>query len=289
MQMHTLIEDFNYKLAHRTAPKFHTHPKYEIYYFHSGKCQYMLGGETITLVPGDLIAMSGIREHGPIMDDSETYIRSTILFDSASLQTYQAQLGQVDAVKPFRMSPYVHWRLNGSEKLEWEELLRRIDQFYTRRDTISQERLNLAFLDALLFIAGKYEESGQRKAKSSLSDKEKIVWKVMAYIEEQYMNELTVDTLARAVPVSRYYLMKLFKEHTGMTVFDYINLRRINQAKVLFFLRAYNVTEVGEQVGFKHLSHFSRNFKKLTGVSPDEYRRFVHSEWVDQSATPRHK
>ena len=269
------FETFKYRINSMMKPYFHTHASSEIYYFHSGKCQYLLGGELIDLVPGDLIIMNGIREHGPVIDEQFEYIRSTILFDGASFGTLKLQPGFVDVLRPFLVSTYYHWRLNGEYKTEIEQLLFRINRFYQSGNPVASQRLGVAFYDLLLFIYERFMETSD-SGKSLPNEKEKLVQNVMAYIEQHYMDELTLDELAREMHVSRFYLMKLFKQLTGMTLFDYINEHRIKQAKVLFFLdNGRSVTDVCFQIGFKHLSHFSRTFKKIAGMTPDQYRKLL--------------
>src|SRR5690625_1796198 len=84
--LYPLIDRFQYRMITTSSTLdyyFHTHPKYEIYYFHSGKCKYRLGSNSIELVPGDLIVMNGMTEHGPIVDWSYPYVRTMLLFDKS--------------------------------------------------------------------------------------------------------------------------------------------------------------------------------------------------------------
>jgi len=268
-----LFESFKYKLDSKLKPGFHTHAKYEIYYFHSGKCSYWIGGSSIELMPGDLIVMNGMREHGPVMDDAYNYIRTTVLFDGASIGPLQLLPNFVDVLKPFRMSTHYHWRLDDELKEELESILAKMNKYEKRTDNAAYNRQCLAFYELLVFIYERFQDTSDG-TKAVPNEKEKIVANVLDYIELHYMDSLTLDELADQMHVSRFYLMKLFKQYTGTTLLDYIHERRIKQAKALFYMNPeQSVTDICFQTGFKHLSHFSRTFKKIAGLTPEQYRK----------------
>lgn len=115
-------------------------------------------------------------------------------------------------------------------------------------------RFLMAFYDMLLII---YEKCQDRctGTGASLTDKENMVRKVMDYVEQNFAEEITLDSLVKQFHVSKQYLSKIFREITGLTIMEYIYRRRINQAKILFYLEKENaVTDVCFKVGFKHLS-----------------------------------
>lgn len=94
----------------------------------------------------------------------------------------------------------------------------------------------------------------------------------MRYIDANYMLPLTPDTLAKQFAVSRSALMEQFSKKAGMPVKRYLHHRRIHQAKKLLDIDSVSVREVARLVGYEDFSTFFRNFKKLTGQSPTEYK-----------------
>ncbi len=275
--LYPLIDRFKYR--HSVVNKsslpyfFHTHPKYEIYYFHSGNCQYKLGNRTIDLVPGDLIVMNGMTEHGPVVNLNEPYVRTMLLFDKAYIKPLLNDPDAVDVLMPFEEMGNVHLRLESGVKEELEHILGRMINFYRKSDPVAYNRLKMAFMDLLLLI---YEQSQKLAAASPLAGKEKSIQKVLAFLEQNYTKPITMNLLEENLHISRFYLMRMFKEQTGMTVFDYLKQRRINQAKIMLrYDRDRSVTDICYQVGFKHPAHFSRTFKHYEGVSPEQYRKMA--------------
>ena len=92
------------------------------------------------------------------------------------------------------------------------------------------------------------------------------------YIDANYMLPLTPDLLARQFALSRSALMSRFSAQTGMSVKRYVHHRRIEQAKKLLQIGAVSVRETAKLVGYEDFSTFFRNFKKLTGQSPTQYK-----------------
>lgn len=69
------------------------------------------------------------------------------------------------------------------------------------------------------------------------------------------------------------YFSTLFKKETGQNFMDYLTELRISKAKELLCGEELSVQDVAEQVGYRDLKYFSRLFKKLTGVSPSDYKK----------------
>ena len=92
------------------------------------------------------------------------------------------------------------------------------------------------------------------------------------YIDEHYSEKITVDAVAQYLFINKHYLMRLFKEKTGVTLMDYLNKVRCNQANKMMDTTRLSLEIIAYSVGFKTASHFSHNYKKVFGYSPSEYR-----------------
>ena len=100
-----------------------------------------------------------------------------------------------------------------------------------------------------------------------------LVRKAMVYIHSHYAESLTREDLARYVGMSDDYLTYCFRQELGVTPIDYLNRYRVLQAQRLLLETNQSITTIALEVGFSSNSYFSRMFRRLTGQSPDEYRR----------------
>lgn len=94
----------------------------------------------------------------------------------------------------------------------------------------------------------------------------------LQFIKQHYAEHISLGDVAENVYVSQWHLSKLINGHLGQSFFDILNGLRIDKAKELLLDPALKVHEIAEAVGYGDVAHFSKNFKKLTGVSPMEYR-----------------
>ena len=93
-------------------------------------------------------------------------------------------------------------------------------------------------------------------------------------------NDLRLDKLAMAVGTSRHHLSQVINSHTGSGFFEYINSLRIREARDLLKSKSkeeLNIIEIAYAVGFNNKVSFNTTFKKLTGITPSEFRR-QHAE-----------
>ncbi|MDO4548298.1 MAG: response regulator [Clostridia bacterium] len=99
-----------------------------------------------------------------------------------------------------------------------------------------------------------------------------LIRRITQTISQQYMNHLSVSTLAQSAYLSPTYMCVLFKQQTGKTVNEYITIERIKQAKRLLADPNILLYDVCYKVGYLSPSYFSKLFKKMTGQTPGEYR-----------------
>ena len=95
---------------------------------------------------------------------------------------------------------------------------------------------------------------------------------LLKYISINYGSKLSLDLLAANMHLSREYLCRYFKKHTGKTIFDYIREVRIAQAKHLLRTSSHPIADIGAFCGYPSVSSFQRAFRAEEGISPGEFR-----------------
>ena len=109
----------------------------------------------------------------------------------------------------------------------------------------------------------------QKKNYKSL-EKMKLILK---YIENNYMNKITIENIAQEVGLSQSHFMKYFKNTMGTSFIEYLNEYRLTMASRLLLSSDSSILAIAEEVGFENLSYFNRTFKKRFGQTPREYRK----------------
>ena len=97
--------------------------------------------------------------------------------------------------------------------------------------------------------------------------------RVTTYIDEHYIDGLSLDDVAGATGISRYYVSHLFKELLNTTFVGYVNELRLNRAAMLLLTTDTPIIEIAALSGFNNLSNFNRAFKLHFGKTPSAYRK----------------
>lgn len=106
----------------------------------------------------------------------------------------------------------------------------------------------------------------------SLSGYSPLIQKAITYIDAELTGELRLHTLAGLLNVSSSYLSTLFKKEVGKTLTEYVTQRRIAHAKHLLKSTRLQVQTVAQHCGLEDVQYFSRIFKRLTGMTPRQFR-----------------
>jgi len=108
-----------------------------------------------------------------------------------------------------------------------------------------------------------------QKNNGSASNRKRIEM-VMQYILSHYNEPISIKEMAKMTKLSPLYFGKLFKQETGKTFREYLNVIRVNQAENLLNSGLYTVSEAAVHCGFSDVFYFSKVFKKYRGISPSE-------------------
>ncbi|MCT4621842.1 MAG: response regulator [Marinisporobacter sp.] len=143
-----------------------------------------------------------------------------------------------------------------------------------------QEREKIYFETSIQLIRDKKNSSIIKKSisqeiKNYMEDHEnknsQIIHAVKEYILKNYHLDLKLEDLSYQFAISSYYLSKLFKQETGSNFIEFLTEIRIEKAKKML-LENIPVKEIYKKIGYSDPNYFSRVFKKITGVSPRNYK-----------------
>lgn len=111
-----------------------------------------------------------------------------------------------------------------------------------------------------------------------ISHYNKSLQECVEYIDTHFSQPLTLDHLAAKYALSKSTFSLLFPQFTGMTLKQYINKKRIEHAALLVQSTELTLAEIASLTGYDEFSTFYRNFKRVIGISPSEYRSSANSD-----------
>ena len=98
------------------------------------------------------------------------------------------------------------------------------------------------------------------------------------YLKEHYMEDIDIGNLAESIGFHSAYLTRLFNRYVGETPLKYLTGIRIAEAKKLLRDSSLSIAEIGERVGYPDQFHFSKTFRKTTGMNPSAFRKEAQSQ-----------
>ncbi len=100
---------------------------------------------------------------------------------------------------------------------------------------------------------------------------------IFGYIEQNYMNEISLEDLAGIAGYSSCHFSRIFKKYSGTTFINFLNKRRVSAAELLLLEENASVTDAATRVGFSSLTTFNRVFKEINGCPPSEFKKLYRT------------
>ncbi len=147
-----------------------------------------------------------------------------------------------------------------------------IYQLAPKKDPMRNLIIHQKFIEFLILLFLN-QDSNIYSNETQMSDMDKKIYSVAGYIHAHYPEDLSLDLLAEKFCISASYLSHKFKQVTGFSVTDYIQMTRIRNVQALLINTHIPITEVSSPCGFNCFSQFNRVFRKHIGMSPSLYRK----------------
>ncbi|WP_034465721.1 AraC family transcriptional regulator [Butyrivibrio proteoclasticus] len=247
---------------------YHYHDFHKIILILSGDVKYIIEGREYQLMPFDFVLVNRFSIHKPIATaGKENYERMILYLSDDFLSKY----GLLDCFNKAKELESFVVRFPGdvsatifNEFKLIEEDIRRQDEEYAGELSVRLDVLN--FL--ISFNKACIKEDFGFKPEARYNRK---VIDIIAYITDNLNKDLSIDYLADSFYMSKYHMMRIFKNETGYSIHQYISEKRILKARSLI-IAGMPATSACIECGFKDYSSFSRAFKNQLGVLPSEVK-----------------
>ena len=261
-----LNEQFRiFHIKDQTSKEFtyHYHDFHKVVIFISGKAAYHIEGKAYQLKPWDILLVNRHAIHRPEIDHSVPYERFILWI--------QNDIPWQELLKCFQKAndrSYNLVRLNSALQEKMKDILFELENS-AKSDEYGREILTQSlFLQFMVYLNRIFLEKQYIFDKKSYTFDSQIA-SILQYINHNLKEDLSVETLSARYYVSKYHLMRKFKQETGYTLHNYIVNKRLLMARTLIS-NGMPVTKAAQESGFAEYSTFSRAYRKQFKTNPSE-------------------
>lgn len=246
----------------------HFHHFYEMHILLDTEANHIIEGNLYNIKHFDIVCLRPYILHKSEYPKGPPKKRLIIQFNIPShIDILQKQFEEIMGIFE---APVPIFRFNEKTQEIITNLLNEIFTISKTRSALNMLYVHYKFMEFLCSIH-KYSRNNLYEPETSNTASSKI-YSIASYIHNHYGEELSLDILAKKFYVSTYYLSRLFKEVTGFTLINYIQMTRVRNAQQLLLFTNIKITEIAEKCGFTSFSQFNRVFNKFCNMSPRNYK-----------------
>ena len=261
-----LEQDFRlFHIKDQTKREFsyHYHDFHKVIIFLSGKAAYHIEGKSYYLKPWDILLVNRHAIHKPEIDFSVPYERFVLWIRDDIKSTELLRCFQKAIDRSYNLI-----RLDSDTQEKLKQLL------YELEAALKDEKFGSDLLGSALFAQFMVyvnriflEKQYIYDTRSYSSDSQ--IEELLRYINHNLTEDLSIETLARKYYLSKYHMMRKFKEETGYTIHNYIISRRLLLARTKIS-EGTPILKAAQLSGFSDYTTFSRAYKKQFGTAPSQ-------------------
>ncbi|HOV39448.1 MAG TPA: AraC family transcriptional regulator [Spirochaetales bacterium] len=274
MEIRDIVYEYRISEGERIAwhSRYHAHGEreFEVHYFLEGAGSFLNHRAKYSIRPESLF-LTGPHEFHSIIPDPQNIRKEPISYYAVLFAVEPAEEELLQILNPELKGLRNPITLNTRYHFIFETLL----QLW--RGPLKHQR-KAAEYQLLSFL---YSVYGTEDRTEPISQKGWVhVQKALEVMRRDTKNKLTIDTIARKVGISKEYLIRLFQMHLHISPLQYATRMRIEAASGYLISTNKTIGEIAFLFGFENQFHFSRVFKKCTGLCPSTYRKY-YLQYVD--------
>ena len=270
-RQHMLLEDYevyHYRDNRELHVSLHFHDFYECYLLLSGNIRYQIDSATFTISPGDLLLIGPNQLHRPL------FIQTNAPYERLVLWLSRAFVESLSTLESDLSSCFSTQRLSAIRFLpEQRENITR--QFFdllnaTGSEQFGRDVLCRSLVTSLLVTLNRALEGRERALPHADVRVSKLVKVISNYLDAHLAEPISLDELSQTVFLSKYYLERVFRRETGVSIYQMLLQKRMIHARNLM-QEGVPLTSVAQRCGFSEYSGFYRAFRNEYGISPRKY------------------
>ncbi|NLZ45635.1 MAG: helix-turn-helix domain-containing protein [Clostridiales bacterium] len=262
--------------SHEGEMNTHRHVDFwELVIVLSGTATHEVDGEEYVVSRGDVFVINSKIGHG--YKNANNFKICNIMFRPNIFNSARGYIGTLSGFHAlFVIEPFLtesggfksRLRLSVEEYDKIKSLIQSMIGEYSAKRAGWQTSIKSLFMIMSVELSRIYSFENIHEKESAI-----YIAKPIAYIEEHFKEQISLNELANMVNISPRHFTRLFSETYSMTPIKYINLLRLNSACRLLKSTTMNISEISYASGFSDSNYFSRVFRKKFGKTPLEYRR----------------
>lgn len=158
------------------------------------------------------------------------------------------------------------------KKNHLEECFKELVKYYNSPEVFSVFKVKSSILQLISFYL---EHSAIENIKVTKSETITSINNAIDYIDKNYFKSISIKELAGIAHLNPQYFIRIFKKNLGISPIQYLNKRRIEEAKRMLTTTNFTLTEISDKLGYNNLYYLSKRFKQSTGLTPTEYKSFI--------------
>ena len=242
---------------------YHYHDFHKVIIFLSGKVAYHIEGKSYYLKPWDILLVNRHAIHKPEIDFSVPYERFVLWIRNDIKSTELLRCFQKAIDRSYNLI-----RLDSDTQEKLKQLLYELEAAL-KDEKFGSELLGSALFTQFMVYVNRIflEKQYIYDARSYSSDSQ--IEELLRYINHNLTEDLSIETLARKYYLSKYHMMRKFKEETGYTIHNYIISKRLLLARTKIS-EGTPILKAAQLSGFSDYTTFSRAYKKQFGTAPSQ-------------------